>query len=186
MPGERCCRISRYTYDPAGNITHIRDEAQQTIYLQQPPRGAEQRLHLRRGLPVDRGDRPRASGPGRRRPYAHSYNDMPRVGISFSAERRQRHGRYSSAMCTTRSAISSRCSIAAPTRPTPAGHAPTPTTSPACSNPAPDSTSNRLTQHDRDRNSLTVIENTRTTPTATCCACRTCRSCSGTSRTNCR
>ena len=23
----------RYTYDPAGNITHIRDDAQQTIYF---------------------------------------------------------------------------------------------------------------------------------------------------------
>ena len=37
-----------YTYDPAGNITHIRDDAQQTIYFRNCGRRAEQRLHLRR------------------------------------------------------------------------------------------------------------------------------------------
>ena len=54
-----------YTYDPAGNITHIRDDAQQTIYFRNAGR-AERRLHLRRHLPADRGDRPRAPRPDRR------------------------------------------------------------------------------------------------------------------------
>ena len=30
----------RYTYDPAGNITHIRDDAQQTIYFNNQARRA--------------------------------------------------------------------------------------------------------------------------------------------------
>ena len=45
-----------YTYDPVGNITHIHDDAQQTIYFRNTARRAEQRLHLRRDLPADRSD----------------------------------------------------------------------------------------------------------------------------------
>ena len=87
------CQNLHYTYDPAGNITHIRDDAQQTDLLPQPARRAERRLHLRRALPADRSDGPRASGAGRRlRRSPHSYNDAPRVGISFASQRRQRDG----------------------------------------------------------------------------------------------
>ena len=70
VPGERLLQDLSYTYDPAGNITHIEDAAQQIDLLQQPPRGAEQRLRLRLGLPVDRSDGARASRPGRSEPYA--------------------------------------------------------------------------------------------------------------------
>ena len=33
MRGAEPLQDLRYTYDPAGNITHIRDDAQQTIYF---------------------------------------------------------------------------------------------------------------------------------------------------------
>ena len=70
-PADRARAASRlqdlsYTYDPVGNITHIEDDAQQTHLLPQPARRAEQRLPLRRRLPADRGDRPRAPRPGER------------------------------------------------------------------------------------------------------------------------
>ena len=42
----RPSRTCKYTYDPAGNITHIQDDAQDTILFQQPDGRAEQRLHL--------------------------------------------------------------------------------------------------------------------------------------------
>ena len=69
-----------YTYDPAGNITHIADDAQQTIYLQQPAGRAELRLHLRRHLPADRSHRPRAPRPDRIRLDPPDGN-LPRLSL---------------------------------------------------------------------------------------------------------
>ncbi len=130
------CQVQNlhYTYDPAGNITHIRDDAQQTDLLPQPARRAERRLHLRRALPADRGHRPRAPGPDRRR--ARSADAPTRSTASASSLRPSRAtatrwARTSSATSTTPSATSCRCSIAAATRRIPAGRAPTPTTRPA-------------------------------------------------------
>ena len=40
------CRDLSYTYGPAGNITHIQDSAQQTVYFRNRRVDAEQRLHL--------------------------------------------------------------------------------------------------------------------------------------------
>ena len=125
------CQVQNlhYTYDPAGNITHIRDDAQQTIYFREQARRAERRLHLRRHLPADRGHGPRAPGAGRRRA------DPTLVQRRATRRHRLRQpttatpwGRTSSATSTTPSATSWRCSIAAAIRRTPAGRAPTPTT----------------------------------------------------------
>jgi len=80
------CQIQNlhYTYDPAGNITHIRDDAQQTIYFKNKrvePSGeytydavyrlieATGREHL-----GQTGGVPNVLTP-------HSYNDAPRVGL---------------------------------------------------------------------------------------------------------
>ena len=52
-----------YTYDPVGNITTIRDNAQQTIYFSNQI-VRRQWLHLRRDLPADTSDRPRGHRPG--------------------------------------------------------------------------------------------------------------------------
>ena len=50
---KRTLQDLRYTYDPAGNITHIQDDAQQTHLFPQPACRAKQRLCLRRGLSAD-------------------------------------------------------------------------------------------------------------------------------------
>ena len=93
-----------YTYDPAGNITHIRDNAQQTIYFNNQVVDAQCGLHLRRHLPPDRGDRPRAhraSGCSRRPPGTIAF----RVQLPHRVTARQ-CADTSSGMSTTRSAIS--------------------------------------------------------------------------------
>ena len=71
-PGWPGCQVQNlhYTYDPVGNITHIRDDAQQIDLFPQSACRAERRLHLRRHLPADRSHGPRASRPTRR-PAAH-------------------------------------------------------------------------------------------------------------------
>jgi len=48
----------RYTYDPVGNISGVWDAAQQAAYFQQCRGVARWRLHLRRGVPTGRRDRP--------------------------------------------------------------------------------------------------------------------------------
>ena len=134
-PGKLRLQNLHYTYDPAGNITHIRDDAQQTDLLPQQARRAEQRLHLRRALPADPGDRPRAPGAA-----ASGDRNPPTAPDAFNAfhtpARPSRAtatpwARTSSATCTTPSATSCRCSTAAATRRMPAGRAPTTTTRPA-------------------------------------------------------
>jgi RHS repeat-associated protein len=94
-PGTPCgLQNIRYTYDPVGNLTHIRDDAQQTIYfknkLVEPSAEyiydsvyrlieATGREHL--------GQVGAAPRPG-------SYNDKPRVGILLSASDGDAVGRY--------------------------------------------------------------------------------------------
>jgi len=70
-----------YTYDPVGNITHIRDDAQQTVYF------ANQRVEPTADYTYDaiyrlieatgREHLGQAGGS----PIPHSYNDAPRVGL---------------------------------------------------------------------------------------------------------
>ncbi len=70
-----------YTYDPAGNITHIRDGAQQTIYFR------NQRVEPSNEYTYDAVYR-LIEATGREHlgqvggaPIPHSYNDAPRVGL---------------------------------------------------------------------------------------------------------
>ena len=83
-----------YTYDPAGNITHIRDAAQQTIFFRNrrvdPDNDytydALYRLIQARG----REHLGQTGG----KPVPHSYNDAPRVGIHWSANDGNAMGTY--------------------------------------------------------------------------------------------
>jgi RHS repeat-associated protein len=90
------CQIQdlSYTYDPAGNITHVRDFAQQTLYFQnrrvEPSAeyayDAAYRLIEATGR-EHLGQVGAASLPG-------SYNDRPRIGILLSASDGSAVGRY--------------------------------------------------------------------------------------------
>lgn len=70
-----------YTYDPAGNITHIRDNAQQTIYFHsqrvEPSAGYTYDAIYRLIEATGREHLGQAGGA----PISHSYNDARRTGI---------------------------------------------------------------------------------------------------------
>jgi RHS repeat-associated protein len=74
----------RYTYDPAGNITHIRDDAQQTIYFRnkrvEPSSEYTYDAIYRLIEATGREHLGQAGGP----PIPDSYNDSPRVGVLSS------------------------------------------------------------------------------------------------------
>ena len=183
------CQVQNlhYTYDPIGNITHIRDDAQQTIYLPQQTRRAERRLHLRRHLPADRGHRTRAPGAGRRVHRSRTPTTTPAYRPARIPATATPWGHISSATSTTRSATfeqmqhirqrSSESRLDAQLR----LRRSQPARSPA-------RMSNRLTSTTVGGTTETYSTEpaTATTPTATCCACRTCRRCSGISGTSCR
>ena len=83
-----------YTYDPVGNITHIRDDAQQTIFFR------NQRVEPSADYTYDALYR-LIEATGREHlgqigaaPSPHSYNDTPRVGISFAEGDGRAMGRY--------------------------------------------------------------------------------------------
>ncbi len=82
-PGCRVQNLS-YTYDPAGNITHIQDDAQQTIYFN------NKRVEPSAEYTYDPIYR-LIKATGREHlgqnnaPAPQSYNDAPRVGIDWSA-----------------------------------------------------------------------------------------------------
>jgi RHS repeat-associated protein len=77
------CQVQnlRYTYDPAGNITHIRDDAQQTIYFRntrvEPSAEYTYDAVYRLIEATGREHFGQVGGP----PIPHSYNDAPRVGL---------------------------------------------------------------------------------------------------------
>ena len=166
-----------YTYDPAGNITHIQDDAQQTIYFRnkrvEPSNDytydalyrlieATGREHLgQAGAPIPHSPTTRRVG---------FIASMPGARIRTTATP---WARTSSATCTTPSATSCRCSIAAATRRIRAGHAPTTTLETSLiedgSGGAPLKTSNRLTSTTLNPNGATrrSPSPTSTTPTAT-------------------
>ena len=126
-----------YTYDPAGNITHIRDDAQQTIYFNNQVVDADQRLHLRRGLSPDRRQGREHIGQ-----VVAARDDLERRRATSACRTpatAKRCAATPSSTSTTRSATS--CSSS--TRPrTAAGRAATPTTKPSLIEPG--KSSNRL------------------------------------------
>jgi YD repeat-containing protein len=71
----------RYTYDPAGNITHIRDDAQQTIYFNNSvvePHAEYTYDALYRLIEATGREHLGQAGGA---PIPHSYNDAQRVGL---------------------------------------------------------------------------------------------------------
>ena len=84
----------RYTYDATGNITNIRDNAQQTIYFQ------NQRVEPTTSFLYDAASR-LIEASGREHlgqvgasPTPYSYNDVPRIAIRLSANDGTAVGRY--------------------------------------------------------------------------------------------
>jgi hypothetical protein len=82
------CQVQNlhYTYDPAGNITHIRDDAQQTIYFRRKrvEPSAEYTYDAIYRL-IEATGREHL-GQIREPPIPHSYNDAPRVGLLHPAD----------------------------------------------------------------------------------------------------
>jgi RHS repeat-associated protein len=83
-----------YTYDPAGNITHIRDDAQQTIYfrnrLVEPSNDYIYDAIYRLIEATGREHLGQIGGT----PIPHTYNDRPRTGIDWSANDGNAMGTY--------------------------------------------------------------------------------------------
>src|SRR5262249_39576843 len=79
-PGCQLQNLS-YTYDPAGNITHIRDDAQQTIYFRnkrvEPSNDYNYDAIYRLIEATGREHLGQIGGS----PIPHSFNDEPRVGL---------------------------------------------------------------------------------------------------------
>ncbi|HET6478871.1 MAG TPA: RHS repeat-associated core domain-containing protein [Actinoplanes sp.] len=90
------CQVQNlhYTYDPSGNITHIHDDAQQTIYFRnkrvEPSADYTYDAVYRLIEATGREHLGQVGGA----PVPSSYNDMPRVGILFSASDGNAMGRY--------------------------------------------------------------------------------------------
>lgn len=82
-PQGKSCGLQNlhYVYDPAGNITHIRDDAQQTIYFKnkrvEPSAEYTYDAVYRLIEATGREDLGQVGGA----PIPHSYNDVPRVGL---------------------------------------------------------------------------------------------------------
>lgn len=78
---EQSLQDLHYTYDPTGNITHIRDEAQQTIYFRNQrvePSGEYTYDAVYRLLEATGREHLGQLGEA---PIPHSYNDAPRTGL---------------------------------------------------------------------------------------------------------
>ncbi|HEX8116270.1 MAG TPA: RHS repeat-associated core domain-containing protein, partial [Pyrinomonadaceae bacterium] len=90
------CQVQNlgYTYDPAGNITGIRDDAQQTLYFRNKrvePNADYTYDALYRLIEATGRERLSQAGAA---PTPGSYNDRPRVGILLSASDGNAAGRY--------------------------------------------------------------------------------------------
>ena len=83
-----------YTYDPVGNVTHIRDDAQQTVYFQnrrvEPSADYTYDAIYRLIEATGREHLGQVGGT----PIPHSYNDVPRIGILLSASDGNAMGNY--------------------------------------------------------------------------------------------
>ena len=83
-----------YTYDPVGNITHIRDDAQQRIFFR------NRRIEPSADYTYDAAYR-LIEGTGREhlgqiggKPIPHSHDDAPRVGMILSPDDDKAMGTY--------------------------------------------------------------------------------------------
>jgi RHS repeat-associated protein len=96
VPGWRGCRVQdlRYTYDPTGNPTNIRDDAQQRLYFQNrrvDPNASYRYDAVARLIEATgREHLGQVAAP----PTPYSYNDVPRVGVRLSANDGTAVGRY--------------------------------------------------------------------------------------------
>ena len=83
-----------YTYDPAGNVTHIRDDAQQVVYFQnrrvEPSADYTYDASYRLIEATGREHLGQAGGT----PITHSYNDVPRIGVLLATSDGFAMGRY--------------------------------------------------------------------------------------------
>ena len=90
------CQVQNlyYFYDPVGNITHIRDDAQQTIYFRnrrvEPSAEYSYDAIYRLTDATGREHLGQIGGA----PIPHSHNDAPRVGIAWSANDGNAMGTY--------------------------------------------------------------------------------------------
>jgi RHS repeat-associated protein len=83
-----------YTYDPAGNITHIQDEAQQTLYFRnQRVEPSADYIYDATYRLIEATGREHLGQVGAA-PAPSSYNDKPRLGILLSASDGNAVGRY--------------------------------------------------------------------------------------------
>ena len=84
----------QYTYDPIGNITHIRDEAQQTIYFRnrRVEPSAEYTYDAIYRL-IEATGREHLGQIGGA-PIPHSHDDAPRVGINWASNDGNAMGTY--------------------------------------------------------------------------------------------
>lgn len=91
------CQVQNlhYAYDPVGNITHIRDDAQQTIYFRnrRVEPSADYRYDAIYRL-IEATGREHLGQIGGA-PIPHSHNDTPRVGIDWAANDGNAMGAYS-------------------------------------------------------------------------------------------
>lgn len=96
LPGWPGCNVQNlsYTYDPMGNVTHIRDDAQQTVYFlnRRVEPSAEYTYDAIYRL-IEAGGREHLGQIGGA-PIPHSYNDVPRLGILHSTSDGRALGRY--------------------------------------------------------------------------------------------
>ena len=70
-----------YTYDPAGNVTHLRDDAQQTIYFRNKRVEPEAEYTYDATYRLLEATGREHLGQAGGTPISHSYNDAPRVGL---------------------------------------------------------------------------------------------------------
>lgn len=96
LPGWPGCNVQnlRYTYDPIGNVTHIRDDAQQTVYFQnlRVEPSAEYTYDAVYRL-IEATGREHLGEVGGS-PIPHSYNDVPRINVLLSTSDGNAIGRY--------------------------------------------------------------------------------------------
>ena len=86
-----------YTYDPAGNITQIADDAQQTIYFNNQVVTPDADYTYDAIYRLIEAQGREHHGPDGVSLFLDSYNDVPRVGLAAS-QRRQRDGRLHRAL----------------------------------------------------------------------------------------
>ena len=121
-----------YTYDPAGNITHIRDDAQQTIYFRnQRVEPSDDYTYDAIYRLIEATGREHIGPDGDANPQTTCERRLPRsAGLPHPDDGKAMRQLHRAATSTTRSATSWRCMHQAAANGA-AGRAPTPTTKPA-------------------------------------------------------